>query len=71
MTTLLDLLYVALFAVALPLWDNFVFWPAFHRQSPTADVTEVEKPTESPSVSGVESSPVQAEQGAAPGRRGM
>ena len=36
MTTLLDLLYVALFAVALPLWDNLVFWPAFHRQ-PHAD----------------------------------
>lgn len=33
MTTLLDLLYVALFAVAFPLWDYLVFWPAFHRQS--------------------------------------
>ena len=33
MTTLPDLLYVALFAVALPLWDYLVFWPAFHRQS--------------------------------------
>jgi hypothetical protein len=33
MTPLPDLLYVALFAVAFPLWDYFVFWPAFHRQS--------------------------------------
>jgi uncharacterized protein len=33
MTTLPDLLYVALFAVALPLWDYLVHWPAFHRQS--------------------------------------
>jgi uncharacterized protein len=33
MTTLLDLLYVALFAVALPLWDNLAFWPAFHKES--------------------------------------
>ena len=33
MTTLLDLLYVLLFAVAFPLWDYFIFWPAFHRQS--------------------------------------
>jgi membrane protease YdiL (CAAX protease family) len=33
MPTLLDLLYVALFAVVLPLWDNLVFWPAFHRRS--------------------------------------
>ena len=33
MTTLPDLLYVALFAVAFPLWDYLVFWPAFHRQS--------------------------------------
>ncbi|HZM89760.1 MAG TPA: hypothetical protein VFF31_24775 [Blastocatellia bacterium] len=35
MTTILDLAYVALFAVALPLWDNLVFWPAFYRQSKT------------------------------------
>jgi membrane protease YdiL (CAAX protease family) len=33
MTTLLDLFYVALFAVAFPLWDYFVFWPAFRRKS--------------------------------------
>jgi CAAX protease family protein len=33
MTTLLDLLYVALFALALPLWDYLVAWPAFRRQS--------------------------------------
>ncbi len=33
MTTLPDLLYVALFAVAFPLWDSLVFWPAFHRRS--------------------------------------
>ena len=33
MTALPDLLYVALFAVALPLWDYLVFWPGFHRQS--------------------------------------
>lgn len=32
MVTLPDLLYVALFAVALPLWDYLVFWPAFHRR---------------------------------------
>ena len=34
-TTLHDLLYVALFAVALPLWDSLVSCPAFHRQSQT------------------------------------
>ena len=33
MTTLPDLLYVALFAVALPLWDYLVSWPAFRRRS--------------------------------------
>ena len=33
MTTLLDLLYVALFAVAFPLWDYRVFWPAYQRQA--------------------------------------
>jgi membrane protease YdiL (CAAX protease family) len=33
MTTLPDLLYVALFAVVLPLCDYLVHWPAFHRQS--------------------------------------
>lgn len=32
MPTLLDLLYVALFAVVLPLWDYLVSWPAFERQ---------------------------------------
>jgi len=32
MTTLPDLLYVALFAVALPLWGYLVSWPAFHRK---------------------------------------
>ena len=32
MTTLPDLLYVALFAVGLPLWDYLSGWPAFHRQ---------------------------------------
>ncbi|MFN0152383.1 MAG: CPBP family intramembrane glutamic endopeptidase [bacterium] len=32
MTTTLDLLYVALFAIGVPLWDYFVFWPAFHRR---------------------------------------
>jgi membrane protease YdiL (CAAX protease family) len=36
MTTLPDLLYVALFAVALPLWDYLVSWPASRRQ-PQAD----------------------------------
>jgi len=35
MTTLPDLLFVALFAVVLPLWDCLVFWPAFHRHSQT------------------------------------
>ncbi len=35
MTTLPDLLYVSLFAVAFPLWDYLVFWPAFHRQPRT------------------------------------
>lgn len=33
MTNLADLLYVALFAVAFPLWDYLVFWPAFERQA--------------------------------------
>jgi hypothetical protein len=33
MTTLLDLLYVALFAVLLPLLDYVFFWPAFRRRS--------------------------------------
>lgn len=33
MATIPDLLYVALFAVALPLWDSLVYWPAFHRQA--------------------------------------
>jgi membrane protease YdiL (CAAX protease family) len=33
MTTLPDLLYVALFAVAWPLVDYFVLWPAFLRRS--------------------------------------
>jgi uncharacterized protein len=28
-----DLLYVALFAVALPLWDYLVYWPAFQRRA--------------------------------------
>lgn len=32
MATLPDLLYVALFAVAMPLWDYLVSWPAFHCQ---------------------------------------
>lgn len=32
MPTLLDYLYVALFAVAFPLWDYLVSWPAIHRQ---------------------------------------
>jgi uncharacterized protein len=32
MTTVADLFYVALFAVALPLWDALVFWPAFRRR---------------------------------------
>ena len=36
MTTLPDLLYVALFAVVLPLWDYLVSWPASRRQ-PQAD----------------------------------
>lgn len=31
MVTIPDLLYVALFAVAFPLWDYFVSWPAFQR----------------------------------------
>jgi membrane protease YdiL (CAAX protease family) len=33
MPTLPDLLYVALFAVAMPLYSQLVFWPAFHRKS--------------------------------------
>jgi uncharacterized protein len=33
MVTFPDLLYAALFAVALPLWDYLVFWPAFRRRS--------------------------------------
>lgn len=32
MATLPDLLYVALFAVALPLWAYLVSWPKLHRQ---------------------------------------
>ena len=32
MATLPDLLYVALFSVAMPLWDYLVSWPAFHRR---------------------------------------
>ena len=32
MTTLLDLAYVALFAVVLPLWGYLVSWPAFERR---------------------------------------
>jgi membrane protease YdiL (CAAX protease family) len=35
MTTLPDLLYVTLFAVALPLWDYVVSWPAFRGPSQT------------------------------------
>ena len=35
MGTLLELLYVALFAVAMPLWDYLALWPAFHRQAQT------------------------------------
>jgi uncharacterized protein len=34
-TTLPDLLYVALFAAALPAWDYLIFWPAFRRESET------------------------------------
>jgi hypothetical protein len=34
-TTLPDLLYVALFAVVLPLLDYIFFWPAFRRRSQT------------------------------------
>jgi membrane protease YdiL (CAAX protease family) len=33
-----DLVYVALFAVALPLWDYFVYWPKVRRQ-PKAEAT--------------------------------
>ena len=33
MATLPDLIYLALSAVAMPLWDHLVFWPAFHRRS--------------------------------------
>jgi hypothetical protein len=33
MTTPSDLLYVALFAVAFPVWDYLVSWPAFQRRS--------------------------------------
>lgn len=32
MTTVPDLMYVSLFAFALPLWDAFIGWPAFRRQ---------------------------------------
>lgn len=39
MPTLLDLLYVALFAVVLPLWDYLVWWPA-HRQRPQSDPSQ-------------------------------
>ncbi len=33
MATLPDLLYVALFAVAMPVWDYLVYWPSIHRQA--------------------------------------
>lgn len=32
MPTILDLLYVAVFAVVFPLWDHFVTWPKFERE---------------------------------------
>jgi len=35
MPTTLDLLFVALFAVASPVWDAFVTWPAFERRMAT------------------------------------
>lgn len=34
MTSLPDLIFITLFAVAFPLWDYFVYWPAFRRRSP-------------------------------------
>lgn len=36
---LLDLIYVTLFAVALPLWDYLVYWPAYQRLSQTDPAT--------------------------------
>lgn len=42
MATLPDLLYVALFAVAMPLWDYLVSWPSFNRQL-QADPARVRK----------------------------
>ena len=38
MPSLVDLLYVALFAVVLPLWGAVVSWPAFERQAPADPV---------------------------------
>lgn len=35
MATLPDLLYVALFAAGMPLWDHLVYWPAIRRQAHT------------------------------------
>lgn len=42
MTTLLDLLFVALFAIAAPLWDYLVTWPALERQT-QADPVKVRR----------------------------
>ena len=46
--------------------SGMIAWLALREGQATGDVTEVEKPTEPQSASGVESSPVQAEPGAAP-----
>jgi hypothetical protein len=55
----------------IDLRQGMIAWLALREGQETGDVTEVEKPTEPQSASGVESSPVQAEPGAPPDRRGM
>ena len=61
---------IALHAL-LDLGQGMIAWLALREGQATGDMTEVEKPTETQSASGVESSPVQAEPGAARDRRGM
>ena len=61
---------IALHAL-IDLGQGMIAWLALREGQATGDVMEVEKPTETQSASGVESSPVQAEPGAAPDRRDM
>jgi membrane protease YdiL (CAAX protease family) len=61
---------IALHAL-MDLGAGMMAWLALREGQTAGAVTEVEKPTETQSASGVESSPVQAEPGAAPDRRGI